>query len=90
MSPIQSDEDLYGGGGGQAAAPADDASSSKDSTAVVPKAVFGGKPTPPGTRCEFKVVADHGDEVQIQYVSNSSKEESSEAQSSPEMDSMME
>lgn len=64
-----------------------DEENAESPTAIVPKSVLG-EGTKVGDVCEMRVVADHGDEMEMEYVSEP-KEESTETQSpDEELDSM--
>jgi hypothetical protein len=48
-------------------------------TAVVPVDIFPGGPPEPGDVCEFRAVAVHGQEVELEYVEHDEKEAKEEA-----------
>jgi len=65
-------DDYYsdGDGGGSPSAPAPesggDGEAPNDQTALVPKAVFGGKELKPGDKCDIEVVRVHEDAYEVQ------------------------
>lgn len=61
--------------------------SNASKTILAPKAAVGNM-TKVGDKCMMRVVADHGDEVEMEYVSNDKKSEKESMSDDEELDAM--
>jgi len=54
----------------------------ENETALLPKTILGGKEFKPGEEVVLKIVADHGEEVEVEYATEPAKDDSSEMEKS--------
>ncbi len=82
------DEELYGGKPDESKPKSVDEQESESPTALIPKSILGGKKFEPGEEVVLKIVADHGEEMEVEYATEKpgEKEEPMKEKPAPDMD----